>query len=148
MTGSEHAKEWADLCKRAHRDGWTKEVAAEWGRLKALTGKSGTLSNYEAKTARLNEVIPAPSLMSPDERRNYVLQYPDLADKLRDCPLGLKDPQKWNGFIPPQYDHSAANGVSQLNTSPIRAQLVALVGEAIRRYHTPSAAIETRKESA
>lgn len=60
-------------------------------------------------------------------RRALVLQYPDLAARLCKPPLREATPETWNGWIPPEIWRE------QINDSPIRAALVALVAEAERR---------------
>jgi hypothetical protein len=65
-----------------------------------------------------------------DAQRNraLVFAHADLTSALTGPPLGYTDPNQWNGYIPAATD---SNG--RLNTSPHRAALVALVGEAMRR---------------
>lgn len=59
--------------------------------------------------------------------RETVLAHPDLAEKLTRPPLGYAQPSQWNGFVPPEkYD-------GQINDSPRRAALVAIVDEALAR---------------
>lgn len=130
---SAHASEWSVLAKRAKAEGWTRTVAAEWGRLRTMTG-DGTLSMHEKHVARIDEVIAAPDLMSPPERRNLMLRNPDLAEGFAQPPLGLECPANWNGYLPPR--EAASGGVPTPNDSPTRAQIYFIVGEAIDREYT------------
>lgn len=68
------------------------------------------------------------------DRRARVLAHPDLAKRLR-LLLGLADPRIWSGYLPPSRDHN-----NQLNTSPIRAALVAICREAYERAQQDGAA--------
>lgn len=61
-------------------------------------------------------------------RRALVLAHPDLAAKLTEPPLAHSSPEKWTGYIP-----QAITCTGAINTSPVRAQLVAIVAEAERR---------------
>lgn len=58
-------------------------------------------------------------------RRARVLSHPDIARMLTQFPLRLTNPDKWTGFIPPQ-EIPTLSGWKR-NTSPIRAQLVAIM---------------------
>jgi hypothetical protein len=64
-------------------------------------------------------------------RRNLVLAHPDIAAKLTQPPLHLKDPRHWDGSIA-QATYEGANGPIP-NNSPIRSQLQAIVQEAAER---------------
>jgi hypothetical protein len=68
------------------------------------------------------------------ERRRRVLAHEDLAKRLRNV-LGLADAKTWNGYVPPRTD-----GTGRLNTSRIRAQLVAICREAYERDTTDRSA--------
>jgi hypothetical protein len=59
--------------------------------------------------------------------RALVLSHPDLAKRLTDYPLHLTDPHQWSGYLPPVM----AGGVH--NNSPIRAQLVHILTDALAR---------------
>jgi hypothetical protein len=83
------------------------------------------------------------AVQANEARRAAVLAHPDLAAKLCEPPLALKRPEQWRGFVPPKYVLDE-RGVSQINTSPIRAQLLPIVTEAHARSSKPDA----RKESA
>lgn len=62
-----------------------------------------------------------------DRRRRLVLAHEDLAKRLTEPPLAHSAPERWTGFVPP------ATCAGAINTSPVRAQLVAIVAEAERR---------------
>jgi hypothetical protein len=68
-----------------------------------------------------------------DARKQLVLRYPDLADRLKQA-HGLTSAEYWNGRIPPEF----VNG-GKRNPSPIRAALVAIVAEAEARATRPTA---------
>ncbi len=59
--------------------------------------------------------------------REAVLSYPDLAERLTQPPLGYVQPSQWTGFVPPELFNN------QINDSPRRAALVAIVDEALSR---------------
>jgi len=59
--------------------------------------------------------------------REAVLAHPDLAERLTQPPLGYAQPSQWNGFVPPELFNN------QINDSPRRAALVAVVDEALAR---------------
>lgn len=66
-------------------------------------------------------------------RRALVLKYPDLAARLCEPPLRHTTPEHWTGYVPPAYDAIALGGAQPINTSPVRAALVAIVTEAEQR---------------
>ncbi|HEY8977861.1 MAG TPA: hypothetical protein VIN75_26840 [Burkholderiaceae bacterium] len=66
-------------------------------------------------------------------QRAMVLRFPDLAKHLCDPPLGLKDPQQWSGYIPGYWEAAGERGHMRPNTSPIRAQLAAILQAAAER---------------
>lgn len=61
-------------------------------------------------------------------RRDLVLHYPDLAERLTEPPIGLERPHDWKGWLPPARDQHG-----NANTSPRAMALAALVAEAQRR---------------
>ena len=82
------------------------------------------------------------------ERAARVLAYPDLADRLAEPPASIRDPYRWNGWIPPRTEpegmcedscgrtarcarHSEHR--TRINRSAIRDQLVEIAAEAMRR---------------
>lgn len=67
------------------------------------------------------------------EQQKLVLRYPDLAARLCTPPLRWTHPHHWNGYVPPAYDAEDVDGVTRLNTSPVRAALMALLEEAAER---------------
>lgn len=68
----------------------------------------------------------------PSERE-LVLGQPDLAARLCAPPLDFKQPEQWNGYIPPYMVPGHDKHVR--NDSPRRVHLVAIVREALgRRY--------------
>ncbi|GAA4849576.1 hypothetical protein GCM10023403_10370 [Pseudonocardia benzenivorans] len=86
-------------------------------------------------------------------RRERVLAHEDLAKALTQPPLALDDPRKWTGWIPPRTDpeqtcspwcgkhHDPCSNTqhrARINDSPIRAQLVEIAAEALRRETTPA----------
>lgn len=68
-----------------------------------------------------------------DRRRRIVLAHPDLAEQLTELPCKFASPQAWTGYIGPETTDIDRRGDGDRNTSPYRAQLVALVAEAERR---------------
>jgi hypothetical protein len=82
-------------------------------------------------------------------RRARVLAHPDLAERLTEPPLGLRDPVQWSGWIPPRTMPEQACAACRsarsdprrcrdphrapLNQSPIRRQLVSIASEALAR---------------
>lgn len=64
-------------------------------------------------------------------RKAAVLAHPDLAEQLREAPLCIRDPLLWTGYVPSETVEAKQS--QQLNMSPYRAQVVALVAEAQRR---------------
>lgn len=60
-------------------------------------------------------------------QRTLVLRFPDIAKRLCEPPLGLKDPQQWTGYIPGYWDAEGPHGHVRPNTSPIRAQLAEIL---------------------
>ena len=60
--------------------------------------------------------------------RELVMGHKDLCAALTRQPIGYPLAEQWNGYIPPALD-----GMGQLNTSPRRAALAALLAEAERR---------------
>lgn len=70
-------------------------------------------------------------------RRQLVLQYPDLAERVARV-LGLSSPDKWNGRLPAATVPGKIDYVS--NPSPILAQLQAIVAEAESRHQGQAAA--------
>ncbi|MEU8136067.1 hypothetical protein [Streptodolium elevatio] len=71
--------------------------------------------------------------------RAAVLAHPDLAEQLCVAPCKFAAPEMWTGYIGPKWIEGR-HGEAVLNTSPYRAQLVALVAEAEQR--------NTRKDAA
>lgn len=67
------------------------------------------------------------------ERRARVLAHPDLAARLKEPPLSLSDPARWNGYIPPRTLPDKANGSARANDSAVRRQLVDIASEALAR---------------
>jgi hypothetical protein len=59
--------------------------------------------------------------------RKAVLAHPDLAERLTRPLLGYSKPEQWNGFVPPEQFGQ------QINDSPRRAALVAILDEAFAR---------------
>ena len=70
-----------------------------------------------------------------DDQHKLITRYRDIAAKLCDPPLNYKRPDQWHGYIPPAYDAERADGVTPLNTSPVRAALMALLEEAAERAY-------------
>lgn len=60
-------------------------------------------------------------------RRINVLAHADLAEKLTQPPIGYKQPEQWNGYIPPDTSEG------RHNRSPRREALLELVDEARAR---------------
>lgn len=75
--------------------------------------------------------IQAKAAAEVAERRERVLRYPDLAERLTQRPINFTKPELWNGFVPPK-EVPTAEGY-ELNDSPIRAALVEICAEAMRR---------------
>lgn len=75
----------------------------------------------------------------PSERE-LVLAQPDLAAQLTRPPLGFKQPEQWNGYIPP-YMTPAEKGHIR-NDSPQRVHLVAIVRTAMARQYGEQVARE------
>jgi len=89
----------------------------------------------------------AQSVEESRARAARVLAYPDLVKRLAEQPAALRDPHKWNGWIPPrtvpEVECGDRCGVHQrpctnrhfapANDSPIRKQLVEIAAEALRR---------------
>lgn len=71
--------------------------------------------------------------------RSAVLAHPDLAEQLTAPPCSFARPEVWTGYIGPKWIEGR-HGEAVLNTSPYRAQLVAIVAEAEQR--------NTRKDAA
>ena len=69
-------------------------------------------------------------------RRALVLRYPELAAKLTEPPIRHTTPEHWTGYIPPAYDAETYGGGQPINTSPVRAALVAILAEAEARAGT------------
>lgn len=67
------------------------------------------------------------------ERRARVLAYPDLAERLT-AVLGLSAAHWWNGHVPPATDSDG-----NPNGSPVRAALVEISAEALRRQKAEGA---------
>lgn len=63
--------------------------------------------------------------------REVVARHEDLSKRLTEPPLGYAQPSQWNGFVPPSTFSGQVNG--QINDSPRRAALVAIVDEAMAR---------------
>jgi hypothetical protein len=61
------------------------------------------------------------------ERKATVLRHPDLAARLCEAPMRCSSPERWSGFIAPEMTATGPN------TSPYRAQVVAIYEEALRR---------------
>lgn len=76
-----------------------------------------------ARTARQQSV----------EQVKLIARYPDVRAKLCDPPLSYASPEQWHGYIPPAYDAEHIDGVTPLNTSPVRTALLALLEEAAER---------------
>lgn len=68
-----------------------------------------------------------------EQRRELVFRFPDIAAKLTEPPLELKNPQQWSGFIPGSFDPEDARGIVRLNVGGIRHQLLAILSEAAHR---------------
>ena len=66
-------------------------------------------------------------------RRALVLRHPDLAARLCEPPIRHTTPEHWTGYIAPAYDAETYGGGQPLNTSPVRAALVAILAEAEQR---------------
>lgn len=79
----------------------------------------------------------ATSSESSADRRYRVLQHDDLRAQLMDRPFGITDPDRWNGWIPPRLDQHG-----NLNTSPVRRQLVEIAAEAMRREQAATIAAD------
>lgn len=84
-------------------------------------------------------------------RRDRVLAYPDLAQRLTQPPIGLEDPTQWTGWIPPQtipegvcghecgrYHRCDRIHAGRRNDSLRRAALVEIAAEAWRRDNQPT----------
>ncbi|WP_098960467.1 hypothetical protein [Pseudonocardia sp. N23] len=86
-------------------------------------------------------------------RRDRVLAHEDLAKALTQPPYAISDPRRWSGWIPPRTDppqvcgpscgkhHNPCNWTqhrARINDSPIRAQLVEIAAEALRRETQPA----------
>jgi hypothetical protein len=67
-------------------------------------------------------------------QRDLVLAHPDLAAQLCQPPIGFKNADDWNGWVPPERD---ANG--RVNDSPRALALGGLIGEAQHRARQASA---------
>ena len=59
-------------------------------------------------------------------QRALVLAHPEVARRLTDYPLALREPKCWNGFVPPELWRE------ERNDTPQRAQLLAIIAEAQR----------------
>lgn len=83
-------------------------------------------------------------------RRDRVLSHPDLTARLA-LVLGLTDPTRWSGWIPPRTDpvdvrdccregtcRAHRLGSARANTSYVRRQLVEIAAEALRREQQPA----------
>lgn len=68
------------------------------------------------------------------EQRRMILEFPDLAAKLCQPPLGYKQPEQWTGYIPPRWDATSEDNVVKPNDSPRRAALLALLEQAAERW--------------
>lgn len=79
----------------------------------------------------------------PSERE-LVLANEDLAARLTKRPLDFKQPEQWNGYIPPYMVPAGDKHVR--NDSPRRVHLVAIVREAIARKYGPEFARDWLKE--
>ena len=67
------------------------------------------------------------------KNRALVLRFPDIAKRLCEPPYSASNPANWTGYIPGPFGAENHRGVVQLNNSPVRAQLLALVTEAAER---------------
>lgn len=74
--------------------------------------------------------IFAAAELTKEQRRELVLKYPDIAEKLRQPPY-KGTPHGWSGFIP-SATYETGTGLA-LNPSPVRIQLLAIVMEAAER---------------
>lgn len=93
-------------------------------------------------------------------RRERVLRYPDLAARLTEPPLTFRQPEDWNGYVPPRTlaedtcewcpspervnrgeDCRNPQHLAKVNDSPRRAALIEICAEAFRREQeeTPAA---------
>jgi hypothetical protein len=73
--------------------------------------------------------------------RARVLSYPDLAKRLTEDPQRLAHPEQWGGYLPPVMWNEARNN------SPVRAQLVDILAEALARANGhQTAPLETSLE--
>lgn len=81
-------------------------------------------------------------------RRALVLKYPDLAERLTQPPIRHTTPEHWTGYVPPAHDAYGIGGGQPINTSPVRAALVALVAEAEARAAGKTAEPESSAEAA
>jgi hypothetical protein len=81
---------------------------------------------------RLIKQARAAAMVENARRRALVLRYPELAAKLTEPPIRHTTPEHWTGYIAPAYDAETYGGGQPINTSPIRAALVAILAEAER----------------
>lgn len=75
-----------------------------------------------------------------ERNRRLVLAHPDLAAQLTQPPCEFSRPEVWTGYIGPEVVDLDRRGDGTRNTSPHRAQLLALVAEAERRTRVEKAA--------
>lgn len=103
----------------------------------------------DVPVAQLWRQAVAKSKRESAARRARVLAHPDLARRLTDAPLGLSDPARWSGWIPPRtlaeeacvYCQSGKGNPAcrgwphraRVNDSPVRRQFVDIAAEAMRR---------------
>lgn len=67
-----------------------------------------------------------------------MLKHPDLAKRLTIPPLSYREPEQWNGYIPPRM--TPVSGGMTHNDSPRRVHLVALVRMAMEREYDATVA--------
>lgn len=81
---------------------------------------------------RLIKQARAAAMVENTRRRSLVLRYRELAAKLTESPIWHTTPEHWTGYIAPAYDAETYGGGQPINTSPVRAALVAILAEAER----------------
>lgn len=84
-----------------------------------------------ARLMREWQTAAAESRVRSKRQRELVLKHEDLRAALCAPLLGFSQPERWNGWVPPELDDKGAR-----NDSPRRAALVALIEEAEKREVT------------
>lgn len=74
------------------------------------------------------QAVKAETMAGCASRKTAVLSHPDLAAKLTEAPCKFSFPEAWSGYVPSATVEE--KHTQRRNTSPYRAQLVAIVAEA------------------